>query len=228
MWKLDLQIWNVTEKNDSMYTGVVEDTTNWVKESIYAINNIWLDSGKTIVENTIQTVRHPWQSIFNKWNWWKLLRSPFVIWADVLNKAKSLPFRTLDLWIQYVINNNLERLVWASKAVSTWVLANLITSNWESDWKVLNILWTVVEWAWDIAGSIIKAPTWLIGLWANKLNKYIWNIWLNKTDEWVQNLRITDKDYISKPVFQNTWYDSTSFEDVNYWLNSGSNDKVEA
>lgn len=213
---LDLHIWSVTEKNDWMINWAVEDTANMVKNSINAATNTLWNTASLLPENLTQTVRHPWQTIFNKWNWWKLLRTTPVVWIDIINKAKSLPFRTLDLWIQYIVNNNLERIVWTSKSLTTWVLANFITSNWETNWKVNKVLGSIIEWTWDLVWSIIKAPTWLIWLWANKLNKYVWNLWLEKTDEWVKNLRLSEKDFFNFSI-NNSWYSSNTFQDVNFW-----------
>lgn len=204
MGKLDLHIWDVNSRNDSIIAWPVTDLTDWIKSSVSSLADTFAPSLKVMSENTAHAWANLW-NISNISNWWKLARTIPVVWSDIIMKAKSLPFRTLDLWIQYIVNNNLERIVWATKSVTTDALGNWFTSNWESKVKWMNIIWDTIKWIWDLVGSLIKAPTWLIGLWANKLNKYVWNIWIETTDKWINNLRISDQDYFTTPIFANTW-----------------------
>jgi len=215
MKNLDLHIWSVADGNDALVWWAVADLARAVKDSTSAIFDPAANSIELVAENTAYALTNLW-SFFKWWNWMKLLKTPFVIWADVINQAKSLPFRTLDVWIQYVINNNLERLVWVAKSITTDAIWNWINSIWETKYKSLQITWDIVKWIWDALWSIVKLPTWILWFATNKLNKYVWNLWLKRTKEWVNSLRISDKNFFSTPLLQNSNYDWSDFTDLSF------------
>lgn len=228
MWKLDLHIGNVNSKNNALINWPVSDLSDSIKNWVSALLNTVAPSLKVAWENTAHLATNIPSTIFNKSNWWKLFKTIPAVWADVLMKAKSLPFKTLDLWIQYVVNNNLERIVWAAKGITTDAVGNWINSNWETKHKSLQVTGDIIKWTWDLVWSILKVPTWLIGLWANKLNKYVWDFWIQKTEKWVNDLRVSDKDYLNTPVFENSWDKFTQVKNVNFWKNNTSANDNEA
>ncbi|USN57996.1 MAG: hypothetical protein H6767_06675 [Candidatus Peribacteria bacterium] len=155
---------------------MVEDSTNALRDSVYSIINTVSESGKVLVENTINLTRHPINTIFSVENWKKLFKTPFIVGADVLMKAKALPFATMDKAMQYIINNNLERIVFGLQAGTSQALANWITSNGETGSKTLKVVGSIAEDIGDLAGDIVKVVPGIAGLGLNKLNKYVGNL----------------------------------------------------
>lgn len=205
MTKLNYKVWNVETWNDDLIVWAVEDLSSWITNSFQAWVNTISPSVKLAIENTIQLWRR-WDTLFKKENWWKWIKSLWAIPADIITKAASLPFRTIDKAIEYVISNNIERTVEWVKWVTTSLVANLITNNWKTRFKTLQFLWTWIEWTWDLIWWAIKLTP--LALWKlfNLPSKYIFDPAIKHTQKWVENQRISDKDFI--PQLTNLWTNS--------------------
>lgn len=232
MWKLDLHIWNISNHgeaaNDALIWWVIKDISAAIDDSAWAVASIIAPSTKAIAENTAYVTRHWGKNwIFNLSNWKKLALTLPTISADIAMKAKNIPAATLSKWYEIVLSNNLERVIWAAKWVTTTGLANWITSNWETQSKSLQLTWDIIEWAGDLIWDVPKAAVGLVWLWLNKFHKYVWNIWVPSTDKWTKDLRISDKDFF-KPILQNSGQIIGEVNSVDFWKAAANDDNLSA
>lgn len=203
MWKLDLSIWNVNEHNNwVIFWGIDSDVLSSVNDISSAASQV-LSPAKNIVENTIDTLRHPINNIINpkikNWSYTKLLKFVPATVALAATQALDKPFATVEKAMEYVVNNNIERAIWFTKWITSSFLANIVTSNWETDSKTAKWLWNFIEWTWEFAWSIIKSPFWL----AEKALRWIRNTkWYGLeplsdwSTKWMKELQISNKDYL--------------------------------
>jgi len=215
MTKLNLKLWNINKKNSWLIPWTIEDLKSWINNSVQATVNTVSPSVNTILNNSLQLLSSPIKTTFNKWNWGKLFKSLWVIPADILTKAISLPFRSLDKALDYVLNNNLERWIETVKWVTTNAVANIISNNWKA-WKFRNAIWTWIEWFGDLIGSTIKLAPWALSKWIKGINNNVTYKMVWKTEWWVNGLNISDKKFIDiEAPFINDNYSSWAADDYN-------------
>jgi len=203
MGKLNLHIWSVWEENNGLLLwGPDRDLSNAIGKISSAAASV-LTPVNIAVENTIDTIRHPVNNIFNykdkNGSYKKLLKFVPSTIALAITKAIDLPFATAEKTIEYVLNNNVERILESTKWITTKFLANLITNNWNTSSNTAKWLWNFIEWAWDLVGSAVKLPLWL----THKLIKAPRNIkWYGTqvaadwSTDWMKALKVSDKDYL--------------------------------
>ena len=203
MVNLNLKIWNVTEENNGILLwGPDRDLSNAIGKISSAAASV-LTPVNIAVENTIDTIRHPINNIVNykakNGSYKKLLKFVPSTIALAITKAIDLPFATAEKAVEYVLNNNVERGLEFTKWISTKFLANIITSNWETNSGTAKLLWSFIEWTWDLVTSAVKLPLWL----THKAIKAPRNIkwygtqvaadWSTKN---MESLQISDKSYL--------------------------------
>jgi len=200
MVNLDLKLWSVNENNNWLILWWPDkDLLKMANDVSHAASQV-LSPVKNILENTIDTVRHPINNILNykkkNGSYMKLLKFVPATIALAATQALDKPFATVEKAMEYVVNNNLERLSEFSKDITTRFLSNIITSNWEK----LKWLWSLIEWAWDLVTSAAKLPFWL----THKIIKAPRNIkWYgteaaaNWSTNWMKELQISDKSYLN-------------------------------
>ena len=204
MVNLNLKLWKVNDNNnwlllwwpDNDLKSAANDISNAASQVLSPVN--------TLVENTIDTVRHPIDNILNfkkkNGSYTKLLKFVPATIALAATQALDKPFATVEKAMEYVVNNNLERAWEFSKNITTRFLSNIITSNWETWSNTLKWLWGFIEWAWDLVTSAVKLPFWL----THKLIKAPRNIkWYgteaaaNWSTNWMKELQVSGSNYLN-------------------------------
>lgn len=204
MGKLDLHIGNIDEKNDGLLIGWPD------KDVLKSANDISNAAAQILsplnvaTENLIDTIRHPINNIFNpnvkNGSYIKLLKFVPATIALAITQALDKPLATVEKAIEYAINNNVERWIKSIKWISTKFLANVITNNWETSSKTAKWLWWIIEWAGDLAWSIVKSPLWLAQKWLRAVRNTNWygtEAVANWGTNFVNEQRINSKDYLS-------------------------------
>jgi len=206
-----LNVWHVTKENDWALWWISTDMRNLTWDISSAAANALMPA-KIAIENAAHLLSNPFDDILNpnakNGSYKKILPFVWSTLASSITKALKLPFATIEKAIEYGINNNVERWIESLKWISTKLIANILTDNWQWKSKILNWLWWVSEGIWDAAWTILKAIPWL--LWeASKLpNHWIKWYWLNALDEkatnWLRTTQIDpNKNFIS-PKLINT------------------------
>ena len=204
MVNLDLKLWKVNEKNNWLLLGWPDkDLLDMVNDVSNAAAQI-LSPVKLLAENTIDTIRHPINNIVNykekNGSYKKLLKFVPATIALAATQALDKPFATVEKAMEYVVNNNIERMTEFSKNITTRFLSNIITGNWETWSSTLRWLWNFIEWAWDLVTSAVKLPFWL----THKVVKLPRNIkWYgteaaaNWSTNWMKDLQVGNKNYLN-------------------------------
>lgn len=207
MTALDFNIWKVGPDNDALYSWAVSDIAKFVIKTWEQAASLVAPQTKVMAENTAHLIRKPIDTTFTGKNWWKLALTIPSIWADIIMKAMRLPFATLDNALTYVVNNNLERTVWITKAYTTGLVSNLISQKWKSRFKFVRWVGIGVEWVGDLLGSLVKLPTWALAKGTSIVDKFLAK-GTKTTDSWVKWLRVSDTEFISVNNWDgitNTW-----------------------
>ena len=195
-----LNIWHITETNNGLVSWIPSDiahTVNFVTRTVSEA----LAPADTCLENIIRTVRHPIETFFKKNGdraYAKLIKFMPATLAFAIVKALDMPFATIEEAIEYAINNNVSRWVDFAKRISTKFLADLITSNGETNSKTAKFLWTGIEWIGDVVWSLVKTPFWLIQKPVNLIRSNSLVGWTKHMANWgekfVEEQRINPKN----------------------------------
>jgi len=195
MTKLNWQAGSVDANNDALITGAVKDVFSFTDRTASQVMNTVSPTALAAVDNTATLIRKPINTIGTWENYWKLAKTVPAVPMDIALKAFRLPFSRLDDALTYAVNNNLDRMWETAKALTTWLVANLISNNHQSRFKTLNAVATWIEGFGDIVTSVLKAPTGLLAKGTSIVDHY-----LGKGTEWTEwflnGVRVTDKNFM--------------------------------
>jgi hypothetical protein len=200
--KLDYSIWKVGPENDSLIGGAVEDLTDGIKHSVNAATNVIAPSLALPFQNTSKFLRNPNQA-FKNWGFTKFFKSFPAAGADIATKVMSLPFRTLEGALTYWVANNVERIVWTAKGLTTDAARNWFR-NGENSNMVMKWMGNLIGWSWDIVWSVTKAAPWLLQWLSTFPNDYVFWPAIRTTQEWVENQKLEWPDMWTPKFTKNT------------------------
>jgi hypothetical protein len=119
MTKLDWNIGRVNDHNDALITGAVKDVSTIAERTASQLMNTVSPSAFAVFDNTATLVRKPFTTIGTPANYGKLAKTIPAIPMDIAMKSVRLPFSRIDDAMNYVVNNNLERVVAGAKSLTT-------------------------------------------------------------------------------------------------------------
>lgn len=195
MTKLDWNIGRVGEGNDALITGAVKDVASLTNRTAAQLMNTVSPSALAAIDNTATLISSPKKTLGTGENYKKLATTIPAVPLDVAMKSVRIPFSRIDDILNYGINNNLERWVAWIKAVTTKLIANLITNNGQRQNSFVNALGGMVEWFWDLVGTVAKAPTGILAKITGGIDRFL-SKGTNWTQEFVDSVRIQDKHFV--------------------------------
>lgn len=205
MVNLDLRIWNVHEWNSSIVGWLWKDVWTAVANSAWAVWNVISRSAANIAQNTSKLTRNPWKTISQASSWGKFFKTFPSAAADIWAKTMSLPFRTFEWALTYGLANNMERVVWGAKWITTDAARNWFHNGGQAN-KFMRGMWHFIGWAGDLVGSAAKlwvfVPEWII----KKVNDVATRPLISTTQGWVENQRLDGVDFWQPNMLENIDY----------------------